>query len=415
MDSFLQVLKNRSFFFLWLSEIFSLTGFNMVNFLLTLVTYSLTNSNTAVSGIVLSFTIPAILFGIVAGVYVDRWNKKQVLLITNIIRCLLAVILGLFHTNLIVLYLATCAIAIVTQFFIPAETPMIPLLVERKFLLTANALFSVAWFGAAFIAYALSGPFILYFGVSHSLLVLAGAFAIAAVCTGLIIVKNENNTENRRQYTVFQEAKKTFTVILQLGDVSHAFFLLAFSQILLLVISVIGPGYAQHILGINVNEFPIRFVTPAVIGMACGSFIVTKYFYNLNRHKSATIGVFLAGASVLFMPYGSQVVLRSFVQTINPYLPQLFRVTTLHIMVVLAFVLGMSNSFMFVPSNTLIQENTPDELRGKVYGALNSITYLLSLLPVIMAGSLADIFGVGNILLGIGSIIIIIGLLRLMI
>src|SRR5579872_6703653 len=103
-NSLFATLKNRSFFFLWLAEVFSQIAMNMMNFILILVAFSLTNSNTAVSGIVLSFTIPAIFFGILAGVFVDRWNKKYVLFATNAIRVFLLVVLAFAHTNLVGLY-----------------------------------------------------------------------------------------------------------------------------------------------------------------------------------------------------------------------------------------------------------------------------------------------------------------------
>src|SRR6266704_4852913 len=103
----IRALQVRPFLFLWLSEVFALIGFNMTNFLLIIVAYALTGSNTAVSGIVVAFTLPAILFGIVAGVFVDRMDKKKVLFATNFIRAVLLLILVIFHSNLVVLYIVT--------------------------------------------------------------------------------------------------------------------------------------------------------------------------------------------------------------------------------------------------------------------------------------------------------------------
>src|SRR5579872_5283402 len=131
-NSLFATLKNRSFFFLWLAEVFSQIAMNTMNFILILVAFSLTNSNTAVSGIVLSFTIPAIFFGILAGIFVDRWNKKYVLFVANALRALLLFVLSFIHSNLFGLYLLTFLISIITQFFIPAETPMIPLIVKKE-------------------------------------------------------------------------------------------------------------------------------------------------------------------------------------------------------------------------------------------------------------------------------------------
>lgn len=415
MNKLLLALKSKPFLFLWLSEIFSLTGFNMVNFLLILIAYSLTNSNTAVSGVVLSFSLPTILFGVIAGVFVDRWNKKFVLFITNALRFILAIVLGLFHRNLLMIYTVSFIMAVVTQFFIPAETPIIPLLVEKKYLLSANALFSIAWFGAVLIAYALSGPFLKLFGTANALYLLGIFFLIAALCVYFIKVPHKSFKQTNKSIKALQEIRDTFAFIFNIRDVSHAFFLLAFSQMLLLVISVIGPGYAKSILNINVNDFPLLFVMPAVVGMALGAYIVTNYFHSVNRHKTATIGLFIASIAILLMPYGSKIAARSAVHAINHYLPRFASITSLHFVVVLAFLLGISNSFMFVPSNTLLQENTNEEQRGKIYGALNSVASLMSLIPVIIVGSLADIFGVGNVLTGIGLIIGGIGVFRLFI
>src|SRR3989344_9292190 len=81
-----RVLRIKPFLLMMASEFFSQFAFNMMNFVLIFITYGATHSNTAVSGIILSFTIPAVLFSIFSGVFVDRWNKKKVIFYTHIIR-----------------------------------------------------------------------------------------------------------------------------------------------------------------------------------------------------------------------------------------------------------------------------------------------------------------------------------------
>jgi MFS family permease len=401
MQKFLLALKIRSFLFLWLAELFSQIAMNMMNFILILLAFSLTKSNTAVSGIVLSFTVPAIIFGVVAGVYVDRWNKKHVLVWTNILRFLLIFTLALIYNNLIIVYVISFVSAIITQFFIPAETPMIPLLVPKERLFAANALFSMAWFGSVFIAYAISGSFLLLFGTTTALIILSLIFLIASMFAVLIRVPKEISIKGTKKSTsMWQEIKNTLKIVIKNKDVPHAFSLLILVQVLTLIISVIGPGYAQDILHININEFPLMFITPAVIGMAVGAYIVTNYFQRFSRHKSATLGLFMGALVLLLMPHA--VKLSSFIG-----------LSPIHFVVAIAFLLGFANSFMFVPSNTLVQENTSDEFRGKIYGGLNSVASLISLIPVILVGSLADIFGVGSVLTVIGIMIALIGIFRL--
>lgn len=387
---------------------------NMMNFILILVVFSITNSNTAVSGVVLSFTVPAIIFGIIAGVFVDRWSKKNVLIGTNVIRFFLLVALGLFHTNLAVIYTLSLIGSIVTQFFVPAETPMIPLLVEKGQLLSANALFSMAWFGSVLIAYGLSGPFLIFFGQTNAIFVLSVFFAIAAFFASIILIpKGKQEPYKDHGLNLKEEIKKAFAVIFKISDVKHAFSLLVLSQILILLIAVIGPGYAKDILQIDINQFPLLFVFPSIVGMALGSYIVTTLFNQRSRHKIATLGLFLAAISIMSMPFVSKVTHPGFIARINIFLPGPLEITMLHVMIFLAFVLGISNSLIFVPSNTLVQENTMDEIRGKIYGTLNSFAALLSLIPIILVGGLADIYGVGTVLTFLGLCIGLIGVLRI--
>jgi MFS family permease len=417
-NPFLQALANRSFFFLWLSEIFSQIAMNMMNFILILVAFSITNSNTAVSGIVLSFTIPAVLFGLIAGVFVDRWNKKKVLIVTNLLRFLLLLLLVAFHNNLAMLYAITFVVSIVTQFFIPAETPIIPVIVKKHLLLSANALFGFALYGSILIAYALSGPFLLLFGSTNAFFLLAIFFLLSS---GFIFLVREPKSEKPVSKNILitksikEEIKNAISTIIKIGDVSHAFSLLIVAQILIMVISVLGPGFATHILGIKVEQFPIVFVTPAAIGMAVGAILVTNFLHRFSRHKSATLGLFVSAFAFFLMPFGSRVASRDFIHVLNFYLPHFLQVNILHIMVVLAFILGMSNALIFVPSNTLIQEQTSDEMRGKIYGALNSSASLLAILPVVLVGSLADVFGVGTVLIILGIIVSCLGVVRLFI
>src|SRR5256885_16263477 len=90
----LRVFSERSFLFVWIGEVFTQVATNLFNFFLIFTVYKLSHSNTAVSGVVLTFTIPAIFFGSIAGAYVDRWDKKRVLIITNTLRAVLLIVLA---------------------------------------------------------------------------------------------------------------------------------------------------------------------------------------------------------------------------------------------------------------------------------------------------------------------------------
>lgn len=414
-----RVLSNKRFSLLLLAEVFSQVAFNMMNFILLLVVFKLTRSNAAVSGIVLSFTIPAIFFGLLAGAYVDKWNKKSVLFWTNAVRAFLLLILAFLHTNLFLVYPLSLGIAIVTQFFIPAETPIISLVVPKKLLLSANALFGMGLYGSILVAYALAGPFLILFGQRNVFIFLAFFFLLAAFFISLVKIshfKKEGQENNIQGWplglNVKEEIKTAFRIMAKTKAIYQSLFLLTLSQVLILILAVIGPGFAHQVLGIEVNQLPLLFVTPAALGMVVGAIVIGHFFHNAPRRKMASIGLFLGALTVALLPYGSKVASRDIVLAINAYLPRFLVIDILHIVVFLAFVLGFANALMFVPSNTVLQEKTSDEQRGKMYGTLNSLVGIFSLFPIIIVGEMADIFGVSRVLTGVGIGLFILWILR---
>src|SRR5882672_1900879 len=370
----LRVFSERSFLYLWVGEVFTQIATNLFNFFLILAIFKLTHSNTAVSGIVLSFTIPAILFGSIAGVYVDRWNKRYVLVITNSIRALLLILLAFSLNNVVMIYLISFFFSILVQFFIPAESPMIPLVVKKQFLLHANALFGLAIFGSILVAYILSGPILILFQPFYSVLLFAAMLFIGAIIISFVkpeYAKPVKSQKKSEQVNFIKDIKQTLVFMRHTKTISHSLFLLSLSQILILILATIAPGYSSQILGIPVEQFPIIFVTPAALGMVIGAIVLINVFHSHPKEKIITSGIFLSGFAMLLLPFGSKVTSREIVHTINMYVPHIFSITILHIMVVLAFILGVANSLVFVPANTRLQESTTDEMRGKIYGFLN--------------------------------------------
>lgn len=412
----LKTLRIRSFLYLILSEFFSQFSMNLFNFALLIVVFRVSESNSAVSGVVIAFTLPSLIFGILAGVLVDRWNKKKVLLITNILRALLVFPLFYFYNNLAIIYLVTFGVSMVTQFFIPAETPIIPLLVKRKLLLSANALFGMGIYASIFLAYALSGPILFFLGERNIFIGLAALFVIAGFFASIIKV-SKSRIEPKKiidfpPLTLKQELKIMMDVIYKTKALSHALFSLTLSQVLIFVLAVVGPGYAKDVLNIPVENFPILFVTPAIIGVALGALIIGSFLHNFSKATLTKFGMFLLGVSIMLLPYGSKFESREFVQLINLYLPPLLTINVLHIMFVLAFVLGFATAFIFVPANTILQEETNDESRGKIYGVLNTLIGITSIIPVVLVGGLADIIGVKSVITGVGISVIILALTR---
>lgn len=410
-SDFLRVLREKSFFYLWIGEILTQVSTHLFNFFLILLVFKLTQSNTAVSGVVISFTVPAILFGSLAGVYVDHWDKKKVMVISNILRGIILLVLCLTMDWVVMVYVACFVFSAIAQFFIPAESPMIPKVVKEDQLMAANALFGLAIFGSMLVAYVLSGPLLLLLNPVKMGLLIALLLFISAGIISLIKPKYSHHQvhHEQKELNIIKDLRNTFRVMSQTKEIIGALMFLALSQILVLILASIAPGYATQILKIPVEEFPLVFVAPAAFGMVVGAIIIVNFLRYRNRSKIITIGLFLSGIAMMLMPYGSKVASRDFVQFLNMFLPD---ITTMHVMASLAFALGLANAFVFVPANTLLQEKTPEALRGKIYGFLSTLVGVLSVLPILVVGGLSDLIGVGAVITGIGISLFIFGIIH---
>jgi len=417
-NDIVQVLKIRSFLFLMLSEFFSQVAFNMQHFVIIFIIYEITKSNTAVSGLILSFIIPAVIFSFIAGVYVDRWEKRKVLLATNVIRGILILLFFLAGTNIALMYLLTFLIAVTTQFFLPAEAPMIPLLINKNLLVAANAVFAIGIYSTIFIGYIFSGPALIFLGRTNTFLFLALFFFISAIFIQFITRIKKKETQNidlsnNFNFSVKNEIKEVLLFIRKAKKVTNALFVITFAQAIIFTLAVLGPGYVATILNTQVEDLSWIFLAPAAFGMIVGSLTLGSLAKKVKNSSSISIGFLLSGLVLMFLPVGTRVASQGFVQTINSYLPHVLVINILHIIVVLAFLLGFANSLIFVPANATIQSETHEELRGRIYGFLNAFVAAISFLPVALAGTLSDVLGIGRVLTGVGVMILVIGLFRL--
>jgi len=413
----LQVLTMKPFFLMMLSEFFSQVAFNMQHFVLIFIIYGVTHSNTAVSGLLLSFMVPAVLFSVVSGVYVDRWSKKKVLFVTHLIRAVLLLPFLIPNLHLGLIYTFTFLIAVVTQFFTPAESSIIPLLIPKKLIVPANAVFSFGIFGIMLIGYILSGPVLLLFGRTYTIILLISLFLVSAlVVAGIKLTdrKKEVTTEGafapRRNYPFVKEASEIFVFIKKARRVMHALFMITIAQSVIFMFAVLAPGYVATILEAPLESLSVILVAPACIGLGVGAFMFGSRNKKIEHALISAVGFMIVGTVLILMPFASRVTSYGFVLSLNSFLPNIIHIDILHIIVLMAFIIGFGISLVFIPSNSTIQIETSEEMRGRMYGLLNSLIGAVSFLPVILAGGLADVFGVGAVITGIGALMVVISI-----
>ena len=183
------VLRNRPFLLLWLAQLSTQVGGNMVMLgLLVMITSTYSGSKIAISVLLLCFLAPPIVFSAIAGVFVDRVDKRLVLVVTNVLRGVAFALVFVVGGNLILLYLLMVLVSTITTFFGPAEASMIPSLVPRNQLLAANGLFTLTMNVAFALGFALFGPFVVALASAEFLIVVVAALTFfPALCLGPLL------------------------------------------------------------------------------------------------------------------------------------------------------------------------------------------------------------------------------------
>ena len=183
----LAVLRRRNFALLWWGALISRLGDYTLAVGLPFYVYQHTGSTLATSGMVVAELVPEILLGSLAGVYVDRWDRRGAMITADIARAvvLLALLSAQSPGALWIVYLVAVAQTSAAQFFIPASGALLPRLVEEDQVLTANALRALMDNVARVMGPAIGGLLLGLCGLSGVVLADAVSFLFSA---GMILL-----------------------------------------------------------------------------------------------------------------------------------------------------------------------------------------------------------------------------------
>ncbi len=307
------------------------------------------------------------------------------------------------------IYTFTFLIAVATQFFLPAEASIIPLLVPRKLLIPANAVFGIGIYTTLLLGYILSGPALLIFGKFNTVLILAALFFVSAIFTSFIKLERKVKVEKKEVdavSSVLYEIKEIYHFIKRSKKIMHALIVLTISQSVLFIFAVLGPGYMSKILNVEIESLSWILLAPAAVGMGLGGVLLGSYSKRLSHKFLSTTSFLISGIVFILLPLGNRVSSAGFIHDLNVYLPRSFDVNILHIVVFLAFLAGFANSLVFISSNATLQIETSEKMRGRIYGFLHALIGTVAFLPVIMAGGIADLLGVGAVISGVGVLLL---------
>ncbi len=418
------VFRNRSFVLLWVAQVLSQLASNMVLAGLMATVVLATGSNTANAVLILTFLVPAVAFSAIAGVLVERSDARLIMLAANLLRAGGIVLFLLVGSNVGLIFLINLLVATVTAFFVPAELTAIPRLVDRRQLMAANSTFVLTINATFAIGFGFLGPLLLTTAsVNAVFIVVAIMFGLAALAiVPLPAVPPEKRAEiggeeaGRALTAVFEQLNEGIAFVRAHRPIAWSLAYLGIAASLIAVMGAIGPGFATDILRLRPQDF-FFVMGPAGIGAVMGILFLNAYGRDLPRRllidgALVAMGVTLIGLA-LVKPITSW--LSPAFQPIEQGLPEALSpiISLIALVVVIAIAAGFEYAFVAIPAQTALQEDLPVEVRGRIFGILNTLLSVASFLPVLVAPAAADLLNLVFRGAGIPVVMALLGLIVL--
>ncbi|MBW4637598.1 MAG: MFS transporter [Gloeocapsa sp. UFS-A4-WI-NPMV-4B04] len=394
-NGFQTLLKNKPFLALWIGQLLSQVADKVFFILLIALLENYQPiagmKNSMRSTLMIAFTLPAIFFGSAGGIFVDRFSKKQVLVASDVIRGLLTLAIPWLPRQFGVLLVVTFVISTVTQFFAPAEQAAIPLLVKRENLMAANALFTTTMMGALIVGFAVGEPLLSWakdWGTDYGREILVGGlYLVAAGLMQLIPFKEKPlaSLEGARVHP-WSDFKAGLRYLQKNRLVWNAMLQLTILYSVFAALTVLTIDLAAEI-GLKSTQFGFILAASGV-GMVFGAAIL-GHWGDRFHHKPLPLIGFLSMAFVL---------------GVFTFVNQLW------LGLGLSALLGVGASLIGVPMQTLIQEQTPPQMHGKVFGFQNNAVNIALSLPLAITGPLTDALGLRSVLVGMSILVGVMGI-----
>jgi MFS family permease len=378
----LAALRNRDFALLWTGGLVSVAGDWILYAALPFYVYERTGSTVATAGMIVASLAPSVLVGSVAGVLVDRWDRRRVLVAGNLLQAAAVVLLVAvpFEGWLWVVYAVAAAQSLVAAFSQPAESALLPTLVPEERLLAANALNALNNRIGRLAGLPLGAALYGWLGLRGVVLVDCATFVLAALLIAPIAANRAERTGPvedagtawARFWAEWRDGLRLVGRSSTIALLFVVFGLMTFGGTMLDPLTV---AWVRDVLGEGPEVFAWLLTAHAAAGIA-GTLVVGRLGGRLSPR--ALIGwssVAVAGA-----------------------LAVRHNVPSVPLALALTGFAGVTSVASSVGAETLAQRSVPDEYRGRVFGSLGATLGLLSLLGATAGGALAELVGIVTML-----------------
>ncbi|MFQ5858825.1 MAG: MFS transporter, partial [Anaerolineae bacterium] len=374
---------------LWIGQLLSQIGDNFVIVAILLVINTLTDSPLALGVLAVVATLPQLFLGLIGGVFVDRLDRKLVMIVSDILRGL-AVLALLFvqrADQLYILYIVSFVMATVGVFFSPARNAVIPNIVSGEILLTVNALMQANQIIAVILGASIAGLVVGWLGPASAFVFdsLTFAFSAAAIATMTIPPVNSNSGQTNGR-VIWNQLVEGLLFIRHSSSLLHVMITTAVATLGFGAIMVLGIIYLNEVLGMGAEGFGFLYAFQG-LGVVIGGVVIGRFTSKVRTNRVVGGCMVILGLAIIAF-------------AVVPSYP---------LVLVAVAIIGLSIVSARAALATLTQSLVPDEKRGRVESAVTMVIGASTSASMVLSGLFGDLIGVQAVFIAAGVITIVAG------
>lgn len=344
----------------------------------------LTDSSLALGAMGVSIALPTVLFGLVAGVFVDRLDRKLAMIVADVVRGLAVLVLLTVQSSgqIWILFLVGFVMGSMGIFFAPARNAVLPNIIDEELLLPANTLVQGTQVISMALGPTLAGLIVGWFGTDFAFAFDSLTFFVSAVAIATLSISQKRADDEKATVdVVWAQLKEGLTFIRRSRIILNISITAGVAMLGLGSILVLGVRYLSQELGIGTTGFGF-LVSVLGMGMVAGGFLVGNYAGGLRTSVVVGGGMGTLGLALLGFAMAPDYTL----------------------VLVMAFVIGACMVAARAAIAALLQATVPDEKRGRIESAVNTIISASTTLSMGVAGFLGDFLGIRPVFALAGTI-----------
>jgi len=381
------VFRKRDFRLLWSAQLVSTVGTALTDLAAGILVFRVTGSALSVGLMFMAVSIPTLFIGLIAGVFVDRYDRRKIMVVADVARAaIVASIPFLIGINLAFLYIAVALVSAISQFFNPANDALLPEVASDEELAAANSWIMISSFGSTSIGFALSGLLAAAFDINWAFWLDALTFLFSASCIMFVRVGKVDVEGSTSVKVVIENLKEGVATLVGTPILRSLFLVSAPVYLSFGLWNVLLLPFALNVLKAGEFGYGIQEGVTSV-GFVVGSLLMAKWADRFREGSwivIATIGMGIAG---IFYGLTTSVVLAIALVTVS----------------------GFFNAPASISKRLILQRSTPRELRGRVFSAFAVARDVVFLIGISLAG-LADIIDVRFLVVGASVVLVLAGL-----